>query len=196
MSRFQPCPSCACHVKVEDPRCPFCKAPRTCRAQWPSDLREVVVGGTHALALGSAMVLLGCSGAVASTPAGEGGEPGQPGVESAVACPSRSGYFTCGSNVCDRSVQACDERSGTCLSYDALPPSDLVSPGGACGRCPTCACLAPELASNCHCQEDDAGAVSISCGGCYGAPPARLSRVRCAPLRERAGLRDLVHAEA
>ena len=35
----------------------------------------------------------------------------------------------------------------------------------------------PTLYTNCHCTEDDSGTIAISCGGCYGSPPARLERI-------------------
>ena len=70
MSQFQPCPSCACHVRRTDTECPFCgtpnapggprapRGPRMSRGQW--------------LALTTA-ALVGCTGAIASTPEGDGG---------------------------------------------------------------------------------------------------------------------------
>jgi hypothetical protein len=179
MTSFQPCPSCARHVKRQDARCPFCGVPcprrpmhartsrRTSRAQW--------------LALGSTMALLGCSGGTASSGSGDAGgrdlaHASEAGGDDVAACPTRSGYFTCGGNVCDRSIQVCVERSSLCVSVDALGPIATGSPV-QCGACPTCECLQPSILSSCQCQQDDAGTISISCGGCYGAPPARLERL-------------------
>ena len=176
MTSLQPCPSCACHVKRQDAQCPFCRAicswrpvaapaaSRMSRGQW--------------LALGSTMALLGCSGASGSTSPGDGGAgSAQERAGDAAVCPTRSGYFTCGGNVCDRSVQVCVERSSLCVPTDALGPFERAAPPVQCGACPTCDCLQPALISSCHCQEDDAGTIRISCAGCYGAPPARLDRL-------------------
>ncbi|HEY8039333.1 MAG TPA: hypothetical protein VIF15_06040 [Polyangiaceae bacterium] len=88
------------------------------------------------------------------------------------ACPTRSGYFQCGGNVCDRSIQAC--YSGGCQWYGNLYE---MPDAASCGACPTCQCLKGALYPNCSCQEDDAGTLTISCGGCYGSPPARLERI-------------------
>jgi hypothetical protein len=210
---FQPCSSCACHIKVSDARCPFCgavntrrpprRAParRTSRAQW--------------LAFGS-VALVGCVGTVAessgdgggavaqhdagNTPAHDAGnqqaQPPEAGIEtgtvwetgspqdagivvaddSGVACSTRSGYYDCGANLCDRSIQACYQ--GQCVWYGALWEYVSQQPDAAsCGSCPTCACLHGALYGNCTCNEDNEGTVSISCGGCYGSPPARLERL-------------------
>jgi hypothetical protein len=91
---------------------------------------------------------------------------------SGVACPSRSGYFACGSGVCDRSFQAC-VGGDQCTWYQGIVNYYGVQ---ECGPCPTCECLAPPT-TPCDCTEDDAGTITISCGGCYGAPPVRLERI-------------------
>jgi hypothetical protein len=58
--------------------------------------------------------------------------------------------------------------------WDAGAVSDGQVP--ACtGGFPRCACL--KLTSGCltgGCSDDDAGGVTVGCGHCYGAPPARL----------------------
>lgn len=184
MNRFEPCPSCARHVSASDARCPFCDAAirhasrpetrlrRASRAQW--------------LALGSAVALFGCSGATTSS--GGSGSSGSSEAASEGACTTRSGYFACGGNVCDRSIQVCVETSSLCAT-----PGDLgtVMTGASiarCGPCPSCACVQTALGGSCECREDDAGSVVVSCGGCYGAPPARLERLartRTAKRRRR-----------
>jgi hypothetical protein len=106
----------------------------------------------------------------AQTATSEGGDSG-------IACASRSGYFACGSNVCDRAIQAC--YSSSCDWYGNI--GTTIGGGGAdaaaCGSCPSCACLQPTLYPGCNCAEDDAGTIVISCQGCYGSPPGRLERI-------------------
>jgi hypothetical protein len=82
------------------------------------------------------------------------GDDASEGDGSIVPCSSRSGYFACGSNVCNRAIQACLPGS-LCVAYSYLAPS--------CGACPTCACLRDKtLLSIESCQEDTAGSVAIS----------------------------------
>jgi hypothetical protein len=94
--------------------------------------------------------------------------------DSSVACQSRTGYFDCAANVCDRSIQACYQ--GQCLWYGALPVNPIPD-AATCGPCPTCECLKGSIYPDCHCQEDGEGTISISCAGCYGSPPVRLERL-------------------
>lgn len=89
---------------------------------------------------------------------------------------ARSGTFACSTQTCDRASQLCDLMGGGCLAYDAMVPQQYPE-AGSCGDCPSCACLQPTLYGDCQCLEDDAGSIAISCGGCYGAPPARLERI-------------------
>jgi hypothetical protein len=161
MHQYSPCPACACHVKVEDARCPFCGADiepailplprprgRMSRGQW--------------LAFGSALSLIGCS---ATVPA-EGSSARADGGDSVpiVVCTSRSGYFACGGEYCDRAIQACYNEG--CAAYELAAPS--------CGPCPTCDCIG-SAADACS---DDGGTVTFSFEQtCYGAPPARLERL-------------------
>jgi hypothetical protein len=91
-------------------------------------------------------------------------------------CSSRSGTFACAGQTCDRSTQLCMENGSGCVAYDGVIPEQQPE-AGSCGACPSCACLQPTLWGSCHCTEDDAGSIAISCGGCYGAPPARLERI-------------------
>jgi hypothetical protein len=99
--------------------------------------------------------------------------------DSAVACASRSGYFQCVGNVCDRSIQACYQ--GQCLWYGELPLYGM-SDAASCGSCPTCECLSASLYPGCHCTDDGAGDITVSCQGCYGSPPARLERLLRPPI--------------
>jgi len=132
--------------------------PRTSRARW--------------LAFGSTLALLGCTANVASVaPTPDGGASNDTSI---VGCATRTGYFSCDGNVCDRSIQACWQ--GSCEWYGELS-IDGIDTGASCGPCPTCSCLQTTLGSSCQCTEDAEGDVTISCGGCYGAPPTRLERL-------------------
>jgi len=226
MTSFQPCSSCARHVRGADRACPFCGAtvvrvrppaarlPRMSRARW--------------LALGSTVALVGCNAVVASSggdaghaehEAGSGNgddgsvPPGRDGgvladagrgeassvdeagwitdsgtqgdgtaqdaevsADGSVVCSARSGTFACGGQTCDRATQMCGPYGGGCVAYGTVLPNQQPE-AGTCGPCPTCACLEPTLWGACYCSEDDGGAIAISCGGCYGAPPARLERI-------------------
>jgi hypothetical protein len=88
-----------------------------------------------------------------------------------VGCATRSGYFECSGQVCDRSIHACYENQ--CVWYGRL--TSMADAAATCGPCPTCGCVA--LQSYCTCKEDSAGTITVSCGGCYGSPPTRLERL-------------------
>ena len=82
---------------------------------------------------------------------------------------------------CDRATEFC-YISGGGSSDDGCHPLScsqwLTVEAGACNGGPLrCACLS---GATCgwyfnYCDDDDAGGISVSCGSCYGAPPARLS---------------------
>lgn len=208
---FQPCSSCACHIKVSDARCPFCGAVAARRSPPRDPARTGRVSRAQWLAFGG-VALVGCVGTVAES-SGDGGgavaqhdagatpvhdagnqqaQPPEAGLaqetgavqdaglvvadDAGVSCSTRSGYYECSGNVCDRSIQACYQ--GQCVWYGALSQYLSQQPDAAsCGSCPTCACLQTTLYPNCHCTEDGEGTVTISCAGCYGSPPARLERL-------------------
>jgi hypothetical protein len=218
MNRYQPCSSCACHVRHDDARCPFCDAPNAARAA--RSIRLPRMSRAQWLAFGSTLAFVGCTGNVAPIPpdpgAGDGAkdagnathDSGSPqGPEGGVAteagiahedagaaqeagetaeastdeggtilgCATRTGYYECGGNVCDRSIQAC--FSGECEWYGDLAATTSADASASCGPCPSCTCLQGVIYPNCTCSEDAQGTVVISCGGCYGAPPARLERL-------------------
>ena len=88
-------------------------------------------------------------------------------------CHLHSGNFT--------SPSACAELDPTCLAY---PP---VADGSTCPYLASssceggirCSCIAVEpysaVSGSCWaCSDDDAGGLILSCGACYGAPPADL----------------------
>lgn len=88
---------------------------------------------------------------------------------------------------CGRATQYCalwPSAVRGCLSntdVDAQPYPGAPFPP-ECVACPTCACIRgyPRWMGShgCECSNlDDAGAIGISCGGCYGSPPARLERL-------------------
>jgi len=78
------------------------------------------------------------------------------------ACASRSGYFSCGGNVCSRAIQACDQ--GTCEWFGGIAPQ--------CGPCPTCDCLRTQSTLNVSvCDDDGAGGIRFSLyAGAEGDP--------------------------
>ena len=107
--------------------------------------------------------------------------------------------FPCGTDVdaslqCERATQICLSLSGgggfSCISQDgstlhAYQGGTYASPDSAAVSCDACAGPAgctfyygpPGSCWPSSCSEDDAGGVTVSCGECYGAPPARLERL-------------------
>jgi hypothetical protein len=82
---------------------------------------------------------------------------------------------------CDRATEFCFISGGGPAEDGCHPLSCsrwLTVEAGACNGGPLrCACLS---GASCgwyfnYCDDDDAGGISVSCGSCYGAPPARLS---------------------
>jgi hypothetical protein len=96
--------------------------------------------------------------------------------------------------VCDARTQYCHLHSGnltspsSCLALDptclAYPPVADASTcpylaSSSCNGAPRCSCIAIEaysLSGSCWSCSDDAGGLTLSCGPCYGAPPADLRR--------------------
>ena len=97
--------------------------------------------------------------------------------------------------VCDPRTQYCHLHSGnltTPSSCAALDPTCLAYPpvadastcpylaSSSCDGAPRCSCIAIEAYSaasdSCWSCSDDAGGLTLSCGPCYGAPPADLRR--------------------
>lgn len=82
---------------------------------------------------------------------------------------------------CDRATEFC-YISGAGPRDDGCHPlscsQSLTVDAGACdGGTLRCACLSGAYCGGefNYCDDDDAGGISVSCGSCYGAPPARLS---------------------
>jgi hypothetical protein len=87
--------------------------------------------------------------------------------------------------VCDPKTQYCyayDYSSPAlegCYAYDAGPYRGPMD-----GWYTRCSYDPVPVPGSCTCQElDDAGAFAISCGSCYGSPPARGRRNGAEPLR-------------
>jgi hypothetical protein len=79
----------------------------------------------------------------------------------------------------DPPPSVCDPRTQYCCDYNYSDrPWEGCHAFGDAGpfSCwpPRCSCYPPPSPGSCTCQDlDDAGAVAISCGSCYGSPPAR-----------------------
>jgi hypothetical protein len=139
-----------------------------------------------------------CSGAIASTPPGDGGfvaradaraeeaatveyegGNGDGGLaeasavpDGAVVCAARSGTFECGSAACARSSEVCYVNACMTVANFSTEYGGVL---GSCGSCLACDCWSPQ--PSCRCSDDGEGGITVSCQGCYGAPPARLERV-------------------
>jgi hypothetical protein len=137
------------------------------------------------------------AGAAADRTDGDGGSS-----NGVVAGPS----FPCGTDVdaslkCERATQICVYFSGgpgfTCISQDGstlhgYQGGTWASPDSAAISCDACAAggctFYYDPPGGCwpsSCSQDDAGGVTVSCGECYGAPPARLERL--APRQNHRG---------
>jgi hypothetical protein len=98
-------------------------------------------------------------------------------------CAARPGTFPCEDSLCcDRATEYCStgyEIGAGCMPIDA-PGAPSCIAGHVCHYVdggpvfdggPTF-CGGPDS----YCQEDDAGAITVVYGPCYGSPPARLGR--------------------
>jgi hypothetical protein len=74
-------------------------------------------------------------------------------------CPSRSGYFRCGGDICSRAIQAC-ANGENCIWYADTSQSFSIPP--ECSSCPTCACLKSSSLSLSSCSDDGAGGITYS----------------------------------
>jgi hypothetical protein len=106
------------------------------------------------------------------------------------SCATWSGVFACTfSSDNDASCVPCGRGSHYCVSDRSNTPTKGCFDNGAgpfamdpqCDAGSYCACFRLQNYGQCRCVDlDDAGAIEVSCFGCYGAPPARLERL--APL--------------
>ena len=195
MSVYLVCSGCDRYVKREDCVCPFCgiviatigrdetRPPaawaRMSRAQW--------------LAYASTLTMVGCFGGRMVGAAGDdGGSAGAVASATILLCgPDQEAGLSC-----DPKTQYCFDDTYDYMGEYSCVPKDagpLAATGGG-DHCPCQAddsglgCLfsrdlkfdgsGPALCSgNFHCDEDDRGAVTVSCHSCYGSPPARLERL-------------------
>lgn len=114
---------------------------------------------------------------------------------------------------CDRGTQWCYTANGfdptgcvslgaTCVNIDYTNAGDVVVGPGVSDACISalewdpslcdggirrCACLT--TIGNCRCTDDSMGGITVSCGSCYGAPPARHVRNRRQSPRFREAFR-------
>ena len=107
---------------------------------------------------------------------GEGGEPCGDQQDPAKTCDRATQY--CYAHGIDPTV--CGSFATTCTPYrgvgDACVGSDFYWDAAACdGGLRRCACLNMTCTEG-WCSNDDAGGITLSCGPCYGAPPARRER--------------------
>lgn len=81
---------------------------------------------------------------------------------------------------CDRATQYCFHLGGPsslpegCQAYDASFAAITPHCDGGLRRC---SCVTFNCSAS-GCENDDAGGLTVTCGECYGAPPARLERLR------------------
>jgi hypothetical protein len=200
MGAYSLCESCQCYVKAEEPRCPFCSVATRTRGTPLAAPSNQTRRAWWLACGGSAVVLLGCNGTASTAPSdaapplgawltsGNGtfqcNGPGGP------AAGPDGGLITC-----DRATQwcytfhgfdptACASLADPCYLY---PGEDACAPTGngleqalawdpsLCdGGLRRCDCLNVQCASG-FCSDDDAGGITVSCGSCYGAPPARVA---------------------
>ena len=175
MNAYDVCPACSRHVKRTDATCPFCATNEPLRRASRASMGRRMSRGEW-LALGSAIVLGGCSGKEIST------KENSTAPDSASSVTSVLVGFECGDAQCQPTAEYCYNWN---ISYSCEPyDSGGWAPGdAACGNYPTRACSTWQGADFgdgvCGCSDDDAGAVSVvACHSCYGAPPARLERLQ------------------
>ena len=112
------------------------------------------------------------------------------------------GGFVCVNSYPDMSLDpppaVCDPKTQYCYEYDyssrasegcyALDAGPFPTPIG--GWSSRCSYDPVPVAGSCTCRElDDAGALAISCGSCYGSPPPRRRGNGAKPLRLAAAAR-------
>jgi hypothetical protein len=196
MDAYRVCASCAHFIKRHELECPFCgtSCPHVLRTPSPGGRRQRGMSRGQWLALGGALSLAGCSGAVApSEPKGDGGavspspsasapvdpedsgaQPGLP--DGSTSCAVTAGSFACADGItCDRATEFCvlspSGQGESCARAKSPTESNYPS---QCAECPTCECVAQYISAPCRCVSlDDGGGIGIECAGCYGSPPTR-----------------------
>jgi hypothetical protein len=103
--------------------------------------------------------------------------------DAAVVCDSQTQY--CHLHSGNASGATCQTLPFACLAYPPLPDAGMFCQFSAASSCDAglrCSCIALGVynaaADTCWaCADNDAGGLTMSCGSCYGAPPARLEKV-------------------
>jgi hypothetical protein len=119
---------------------------------------------------------------------------------------SGTGTFPCNGAVeQDGGLLACDRATQWCYTFHGADPTACASLGDPCyvnpgddacaptgdgretvlawdpsacdGGLRRCDCLSVQCVTG-FCSDDDAGGITVSCGSCYGAPPARIATRR------------------
>ncbi len=194
MSAYATCFGCDCYVKRHDLRCPFCGIAlqsHTSRARWVA-LSVVSLAGA---ACADTPTRDTDASSVDATFQAESGLDAR--ISSRPEC--AQGFFACGDGglLCDRSSEFCVDQYAYggpwCHTYSEGSWASGFDAG--CTRCPSCGdahdgsvpeciasswntCANPHSSAATSCTQDDAGSVivkTMSCGPCYGAPPARFS---------------------
>jgi hypothetical protein len=103
------------------------------------------------------------------------------GLPGPFVCRPAWGEMPPGGYICDAATQFCMKgpNGHGCTGFDTQYDSQPFPP--QCLPCPTCECIFRYTTweSNthpCSCEDLGSGAIALSCGGCYGSPPARLER--------------------
>jgi hypothetical protein len=128
--------------------------------------------------------------------------PASPSSDAAVAYPKLGthvdGGFFCGNAypfedgyppqaVCDQKTQYCCIYNADAPATEGCHPFD-AGPFPTSANCwpPRCSCYPLPSLLDCSCTElDDAGSLAVSCGSCYGSPPARRRAPMTALCLER-----------
>ena len=121
----------------------------------------------RALGIALAICLLACNGKK-DTPDGS------------LACPSRSGYFPCGGDICSRAIQVCNAANDLdgpqCVwvgDTALLGGNSLVAFPPECASCPTCGCLKASPLALVTCTDDGAGGLTFSLSNGYDGDPCK-----------------------
>jgi len=177
---------------------------RMSRAQWLAYASTLtMVGCFGGRMVGAARDDGGSAGAVARTIDGDarqGAEPAPKGLAQDAPATSTA-ILPCGPDQdaglsCDPTTQYCFDDTYDYMGDYSCVPKD-AGPLAASGGGDHCPCQADDSGIGClfsrdltfdgsgqalcsgnfHCDEDDRGAVTVSCHSCYGSPPARLERL-------------------
>jgi hypothetical protein len=191
MNPYDVCASCARYVKQAESTCPFCGALERVQSAPARGHSERMSRSAWLAYGGSALAFLGCTngGIVSSSNPDASAGAAALGDAGFLCVRAGSQPFFDADIVCNRTSEWCYTNHGFeptgCLSLatTCAPPvlADACSSvfdwdAAACdGGTPRCSCLT--LTCSGWCADDDAGGITVSCGSCYGAPPARHERL-------------------